>query len=140
MDYNKILNSVVIPKLREFGRKINLISKVSNVGDWEQFFCYEQMKYRWKNKITDKVVDALTEIESSESNIEIDALIDNFSSREIDGEFIKAGDVKIYTQTAIKPSTNDFVEFDDKRYIIYHIDVLQPSTVTLLYILYVRTA
>jgi hypothetical protein len=138
VDYNNILKNVVLPKLKEFGRPLKLIFNQSASGDWEKFYDTTAMKYRWKNNDTGETADVPPQDVSIEQTV--NGLVDTFRTREIDNTFIKAGDLRIYIEPTVEPHINQTLEFDNKKYSIYHIDTLQPSTLVLMYTLYVRNS
>lgn len=140
MDYANILKNVVLPKLDQFGRSLKIIKKTSAIGSWEKFYDYEEMKYRWKNTETGEIVDVVPSSTTIEVEHTVKGILDNFTTREIDGTFIKAGDIRIYLQPTVEPVNGDFIEFDNKRYSIYNVQTLQPAELVLMYTLFVRNA
>lgn len=137
MDYSALVKNVVIPKIKKFGTEYKLITKAQDLGDWEKIYDVVAMQYKWVNKTTKE--EKFEQPQESELQVSIRGLADTISVKDIDGTFIKAGDIKLYLDPAIEPSYGDVIEVNNKRYSIYHYDPIKPALTTLLYIVYIRS-
>lgn len=140
MDYNKILSNVVLPKLKEFGKSITLKKKTISSGDWVREYDPVSMGYVWRNTDTGEVVYEEPTATEEYTEYKVNMLQDTFKNKEIDGNFIKAGDIKLYSTPTVPIETNDLIVVNDKDYYIYHVEPIQPAETLLLYVLYVRNA
>ena len=140
MDYNKILSNVVLPKLKEFGKSITLKKKTISSGDWVREYDPVSMGYVWRNTDTEEVVYEEPTATEEYTEYKVNMLQDAFKNKEIDGSFIKAGDIKFYSVPTVPIETNDLIVVNGKDYYIYHVEPIQPAETLLLYILYVRNA
>ena len=138
MNYDNILANVVVPKIKEFGKTVTLRQKSITLGDWVKTFDSVEMIYIWTNSTTGEVL--FEEPSVSTVSHEINMIVDTFKKREIDGEFVKAGDIKIYMTPDVQPNSGDTILLDGKEYVVYHVETVKPANVTLLYTLYVRNA
>lgn len=136
MDYQQLLANVVLPKLKEFGKPLVLRKNIDEIGTWEKKFNSIEMRHVWENTVTGEI--SLSQPSQSTLSYTVDMLVDTIKKKEIDGDLVKAGDIKIYMSPIIEPILGDIIELDGKDYIIYHMETIKPSTVTLLYVLYVR--
>lgn len=140
MDYNKILSNVVLPKLKEFGKSITLKKKTISSGDWVREYDPVSMGHVWRNTDTGEVVYEEPTATEEYTEYKVNMLQDTFKNKEIDGSFIKAGDIKFYSVPTVPIETNDLIVVNGKDYYIYHVEPIQPAETLLLYILYVRNA
>jgi hypothetical protein len=136
MDYAKILVDVVLPKLKQFGKPVTIKQQVALVGDWVKEFDAVQMGYIWRNTETGEI--SITEHTSSIVENTVDAIEDNFKKKDIDGEFVKAGDVKLYTTPNVTPDLGNIIVLNNKDYVVYHVEPIQPASLVLLYLVYAR--
>ena len=140
MDYNKILSNVVLPKLKEFGKPITLKKKTISSGNWVREYDPVSMGYVWRNTDTEEVVYEEPTATEEYTEYKVNMLQDAFKNKEIDGSFIKAGDIKLYSSPTVPIETNDLVVVNGKDCYIYHVEPIQPAETLLLYILYARNA
>lgn len=138
MNYDNILANVVVPKIKEFGKTVTLKQNSITLGDWVKTFDNVEMIYIWTNSTTGEVL--FEEPSVSTVSHEINMIVDTFKKREIDGEFVKAGDIKIYMSPDVQPNSGDTILLEGKEYVVYHVETVKPANVTLLYTLYVRNA
>ena len=138
MNYDNILANVVVPKIKEFGKTVTLRQKSITLGDWVKTFDNVEMIYIWTNSTTGEVL--FEEPSVSTVSHEINMIVDTFKKREIDGEFVKAGDIKTYMSPDVHPNSGDTILLEGKEYVVYHVETVKPANVTLLYTLYVRNA
>ncbi|HZJ98456.1 MAG TPA: hypothetical protein VFC79_00530 [Tissierellaceae bacterium] len=138
MDYNKILSNVVLPKLKEFGKSTTLKKKTITSGDWIKEYDPVSMGYVWKNTETGEVSDTEPTATEVYTEYNVDMLVDTFKNKEIDGTLVKAGDIKIYAIPTIEINVDDIVIVNNKDMIVYHLEKIQPSSLLLMYVLYVR--
>ena len=138
MDYQAILANVVLPKLKEFGKPITIKQQTSVVGDWVKSFDAVESQYIWTNEATGEIV--YEEPVGSINESVVDGIESAFKKKDIDGDFVKAGDIQLYITPDVTPSLGDIVVLADKDYTVYHIEPIRPASLVLMYLLYIRTA
>jgi hypothetical protein len=136
MDYASLRDSLVIPKLKEFGKSVTIRRPGSATG-WTKAYDPIEGRYYWTLVAPPHSVvyadPATSPLDYAGYGVET-----AYEQTEIDGTVIKAGDRRFKVASIPEPSTSDKLVVSSTVLNIVSIIPVQPGDVTLLWVIQCR--
>lgn len=134
-DYAALRDSLVVPKIREYGRPITL-RRPGTAAGWTKTYNAAQGRWQWKNNTTHVIVyvdPAATPVDVAGYGIEV-----KYEQAEIDGTTVLSNDRRIKTIDIPRPTTADKLIVNGTSLTIVNVMPTEPGGVAVIYTLQCR--
>jgi len=135
-DYDRIVNTVVIPQIRDKGIDVTLTRVLDVAGVWEHKFDPVTFEEYWQSTVDSSIV--YVEPTGGTSTFTAKAVITDFTENEREDSTIKAGDKKVLTIELEEPLPGDTITAQGVTYQYVNHKNIAPAGVDVLYKIQVR--